>query len=157
MDIVRLGTCSKRKVGATDLQRQQQGTSARAGDKAMGTIRALVVGAGGIADAWFPPLAEEKVEVVAVVDLVKERAEQRIAKYKLKALASDNLDKVLREAKADFAVDLTLPEAHGQVTCKCLRAGLAVVSEKPMASSMAEARKMVRTSEAMGKIGRAHV
>jgi predicted dehydrogenase len=115
-------------------------------------IRAIVVGAGGIADAWFPPLAKEKVEVVAVVDLVKERAEQRIAKYRLKALASDNLDKVLREAKADFAVDLTLPEAHGQVTCKCLRAGLAVVGEKPMASSMAEARRMVRTSEAAGRL-----
>jgi predicted dehydrogenase len=115
-------------------------------------IRAIVVGAGGIADAWFPPLAKEKVEVVAVVDLVKERAEQRIAKYRLKALASDNLDKVLREAKADFAVDLTLPEAHCQVTCKCLRAGLAVVGEKPMASSMAEARKMVRTSEAAGRL-----
>ena len=118
----------------------------------MSKIRATVVGAGGIADAWFPPLGKEKVEVVAVVDLVKERAEQRIAKYRLKALASDNLDKVLREAKADFAVDLTLPEAHCQVTCKCLRAGLAVVGEKPMASSMAEARRMVRTSEAMGKL-----
>ena len=118
----------------------------------MSKIRAIVVGAGGIADAWFPPLAKEKVEVVAVVDLVKERAEQRIAKYRLKALASDNLDKVLREAKADFAVDLTLPEAHCQVTCKCLRAGLAVVGEKPMASSMAEARRMVRTSEAAGRL-----
>jgi predicted dehydrogenase len=118
----------------------------------MGSIRAIVVGAGGIAGAWFPPLGKEKVEVVAVVDLAKERAEQRIAEYKLKALASDNLDKTLREVKADFAIDLTVPESHGEVTCQCLRAGLAVVGEKPMASSMAEARRMVRTSEATGKL-----
>jgi predicted dehydrogenase len=114
--------------------------------------RAIVVGAGGIADAWFPPLAKEKVHVAAVVDLVKDRAEQRIGKYKLRAIASDDLDKVLREVQADFAVDLTLPEAHCEVTCKCLKAGLAVVGEKPMASSMAEARRMVRTSEAAGRL-----
>ena len=118
----------------------------------MSKIRAIVVGAGGIAAAWFPPLGKEKVEVVAVVDLAKERAERRIAEYKLKALASDNLGKTLREVKADFAIDLTVPEAHGEVTRRCLRAGLAVVGEKPMASSMAEARQMVRTSEATGKL-----
>jgi predicted dehydrogenase len=115
-------------------------------------IRAIVVGAGGIAGAWFPPLVKEKVTVAAVVDLVKERAGKRIEEYKLKALASDDLDKVLREVKADFLVDLTVPEAHCEVTCKALRAGLAVVSEKPMASSMPEARKMVQAGEQAGKL-----
>ena len=115
--------------------------------------RAIVVGAGGIADAWFPPLAKEKVEVAAVVDLVKDRAEARIAKYQLPAArASDDLAKTLREVRADFLVDLTVPEAHCRVTCAALKAGLHVVGEKPMASSMAEARRMVRASEATGRL-----
>ena len=118
----------------------------------MARERAIVVGAGGISGAWFPPLAAEKVEVAAVVDLALERAEKRIAEYKLKAVASDDLDKVLREVKADFLVDLTVPEAHGEVTCKALRAGLHVVGEKPMAASMAEARRMVHASEKAGKL-----
>jgi len=116
-------------------------------------FRVIVVGAGGIADAWFPPLAKEKVEVAAVVDLAKDRAEARIAKYQLAAArASDDLARTLREVRADFLVDLTVPEAHCRVTCAALKAGLHVVGEKPMASSMAEARRMVRTSEATGRL-----
>jgi len=114
--------------------------------------KTIVVGAGGISGAWFPPLAAEKVEVAAVVDLAKGRAEKRIEEFQLKALASDDLEKVLREVKADFLVDLTVPEAHGEVTCKALRAGLHVIGEKPMAASMAEARRMVHASEKAGKL-----
>ena len=118
----------------------------------MAKLRAIVVGAGGISGAWFPPLAAEKVEVAAVVDLARARAEERIAKYRLKAVASDDLARTLRETPADFLIDLTVPEAHCEVTCAGLKAGLPVVSEKPMASSMAEARTMVRTSEQTGRL-----
>jgi len=116
-------------------------------------LRAIVVGAGGISGAWFPPLRKEKVEVAAVVDLDRKRAEEAVEKYQLKSAAvATDLDKVLREMKADFLVDLTVPEAHSAVTCKALRAGLHVVGEKPMASNMAEARKMVKASEASGRL-----
>jgi len=116
-------------------------------------FRAVVVGAGGISNAWFPPLAKEQVEVAAVVDLVKGRAEAQIEKYQLaKAFASDNLGRTLRDARADFLVDLTVPEAHADVTCRALKAGLPVLGEKPMASSLAEARRMVRASEAADRL-----
>ncbi|HUU31201.1 MAG TPA: Gfo/Idh/MocA family oxidoreductase [Phycisphaerae bacterium] len=116
-------------------------------------LRAIVVGAGGISRVWFPPLAKEKVHVAAVVDLDRKRAEEAVEKYQLKSAAvATDLDKVLREVKADFVLDLTVPEAHCSVTCKALRAGLHVIGEKPMASSMAEARKMVRASEESGKM-----
>ena len=57
--------------------------------------RAIVVGAGGISGAWFPPLKEEGVDVKAVVDIKKEAAEARIEKYELSAVASDDLAKTL--------------------------------------------------------------
>jgi predicted dehydrogenase len=114
--------------------------------------RAIVVGAGGISKAWFGPLAKEEVEVVAVVDLRKEAAEEKIEKYGLACEASDDLAKTLAERRADFLVDLTTPEAHCEVTCAGLEAGLHVVSEKPMASSMDEARRMVETSERTGRM-----
>ena len=44
----------------------------------MARERAVVVGAGGISGAWFPPLAAEKVVVAAVVDLDVARARGRI-------------------------------------------------------------------------------
>jgi predicted dehydrogenase len=114
--------------------------------------RCIVVGAGGISNSWFPPLKEEKVEVAAVVDLRLEAARQQIAKYELAAEASADLEAMLAKHRPDFVLDLTVPEAHCQVTTTALRAGHPVVSEKPMAATMDEAREMVRVSEETGKL-----
>jgi len=113
---------------------------------------AVVVGAGGISRAWFPPLKEETVNVLAVVDLALERAEERITEYELDAEASTDLGAILAKHQPDFVVDLTVPEAHCDVTCRALEAGCHVVGEKPMAAGMDEARKMVAASEATGKM-----
>ena len=109
--------------------------------------RAVVVGAGGISRAWFPPLIDETVDVTAVVDLNVKAAEERIATYGLDAEASDDLKTTLKRCQPDFVVDLTVPKAHCKVTCEALAAGCHVIGEKPMANSMAEARKMVRAAE----------
>ena len=114
--------------------------------------RAIVVGAGGISGAWFPPLVKEKVNVVAVVDLDVQRAYNRIKEYDLQAEASNDLARTLKKHPADFLVDLTVPEAHCQVTCAAMKAGLHVVGEKPMSSSLPQARQMVRTAEKARKL-----
>ncbi len=116
------------------------------------SLRAVVVGAGGISGAWFPPLAAEGVEVVGVVDLRLENAEQRIAQYELPAEASIDLAGLLKRLQPDFVVDLTIPESHCHVVCTALRAGCHVIGEKPMASSLAEGQQMVRASEESGKL-----
>jgi predicted dehydrogenase len=118
----------------------------------MSDFRAVVVGAGGISDAWFGPLKEEKVEVAGVVDLDLERAKAQIAKYQLDCPASTKLRALLRKAKPDFVVDLTVPEAHCAVTCAALAAGCHVIGEKPMAATMPQARKMVRAAEKAGRL-----
>ncbi len=115
-------------------------------------FRALVVGAGGISNAWFGPLKEEGVEVIGVVDLRKETAEAQIAKYELPAKAMTDVDAALAQLKPNFVVDLTIPEAHCNVTCKALAAGFHVIGEKPMAASMDEARQMVKAAEAAGRM-----
>lgn len=114
--------------------------------------RCIVVGAGGISGAWFPPLLEEKVEIAAIVDLRKEAAEARAKQYGLDCLCTDDLDLALRTTAPDFAVDLTVPEAHADVTVACLQGGAHVIGEKPMAASMEQARRMVAASERTGKL-----
>lgn len=118
----------------------------------MARERAIVVGAGGISNAWFPPLVSEKVDVAAVVDLNIESAKAQIAKYKLDAIASNDMIAAIKATKPDFIVDLTIPEAHCKVTCTALAAGCHVIGEKPMASSMAQARKMVQAAKKSGKL-----
>lgn len=114
--------------------------------------RAVVVGAGGISNAWFPPLIAEGVEVVGVVDLNIDAAKRQIEKYQVDAEASTNLKALLKKTQPDFVVDLTIPAAHCAVTVTSLRAGCHVIGEKPMATSMAEARRMVHAAEESGKL-----
>jgi predicted dehydrogenase len=121
--------------------------------QAMGSARVIVVGAGGISNAWFGPLRAEAVEVAAVVDLNLDNARRQIAKYELHSTtASNDLDQILRDVPADFVLDLTVPDAHCGVTCKALKAGLHVIGEKPMAASMAAARQMIAASQASGRM-----
>jgi predicted dehydrogenase len=115
--------------------------------------RVIIVGAGSISNAWFPPIKTEELKVAAVVDLRLESAQAQIDKYQLSGtVASNDLDKTLRDVKADFVLDLTIPQAHCEVTCKALAAGFHVIGEKPMAATMDEARKMVAASEKSGKL-----
>lgn len=107
----------------------------------------VIVGAGGISNAWFPPLKAEKVEIRGVVDLDVGRARDQCEKYEIEAEVSDDEAAFLRKMQPDFVVDLTVPEAHCKVVCTALKAGCHVIGEKPMANSMAEARRMVRASE----------
>ncbi len=115
-------------------------------------FKAVVVGAGGISGAWFPALKTEGVQVAAVVDLQKERAEEKIRKFELEAEADTDLEKVLARHKPDFVVDLTIPEAHCSVTLTALKHGCHVIGEKPMAASMKEARKMVKAAQAANRL-----
>ena len=49
-------------------------------------------------------------------------------------------------------MDVTIPEAHHDVTLLALARGLPVLGEKPMAATMAQARAMVEASERAGKL-----
>lgn len=113
----------------------------------MAKERVVIVGAGGISNAWIPPLQKEKVEILALVDLNLDTARQRASQHGLDVEISDDLAKTLRTHRPDFVLDLTIPEAHAKVTCTALKMGIPVLGEKPMASSLAEARRMVRTAE----------
>lgn len=113
--------------------------------------RVVVVGAGGISTAWFKAMGDEQVQVDAVVDLDIERAKKRIAEHKLTAEATTNLKAAIKKHRPDFVLDLTVPEAHCQVVCTAMRMGCHVLGEKPMAASMAQARRMVATADKTGR------
>jgi len=117
----------------------------------MANERVAVVGAGGISDAWFKILPKEQLDIVAVVDLDLEKANLAVAKHGLNASAWNDLRKAMRKTKPDLVIDLTVPEAHCKVTCTALRAGCNVLGEKPMASTLPQARRMCRSAAAMGK------
>ncbi|WP_125206038.1 Gfo/Idh/MocA family protein [Capsulimonas corticalis] len=117
-------------------------------------MKALLVGAGGMGRAWGRNLVEnEDVELVGWVDINAAAAAEAAEQLRLSsAFTGDDLSKAIAEVKPDFVVDVTIPEAHRDVTVTALKAGAPVLGEKPMAASMEQAREMVAASEASGKL-----
>jgi len=114
--------------------------------------RVVVVGAGGMGRAWGRNLKDyERTEVVGWVDIRPEAAAEAAAEIGLADIhIGPDLEAVVQAAKPDFVVDVTVPEAHHDVTLKALSMGLPVLGEKPMAHSMEAAREMVEASERTG-------
>ncbi|NBB86517.1 MAG: Gfo/Idh/MocA family oxidoreductase [Bacteroidetes bacterium] len=108
-----------------------------------------IVGCGFIAQAYAEALAAAPgVQLTATMDLAGERAKTLAAAYDAKAYAS--LDALLEHTTAPLIVNLTIHHAHAEVTRTCLKAGRHVFSEKPLASSAAEAHALVDLAAAEG-------
>jgi predicted dehydrogenase len=117
-------------------------------------FRAVIVGAGSMGRAWGRNLASnEEIEIAGWVDLRPGVAADAAAELPLaQVLTGTDLERILREARPDFVVDVTVPEAHHDVTLAALAAGLPVLGEKPMATSMEQARNMVAAAERAGRL-----
>ncbi len=117
-------------------------------------MRAVLVGCGGISDAWFTTDAVRKqVEIVGLVDINEAAAAAKAAQHGFTgAEIGTRLTPVLKKAEPDVVFDCTSPEAHCEVTLTALRHGCHVLGEKPMADTMANARRMVRAADKAGKL-----
>ncbi|MBX3112363.1 MAG: Gfo/Idh/MocA family oxidoreductase [Fimbriimonadaceae bacterium] len=114
--------------------------------------RAVIVGAGSMGRTWGHNLNRcPDVQVVGWVDLDVARAGDAAKEVGFEHLnIGGDLGKVLAETRPDFVVDVTVPEAHRDVTVQALEAGCPVLGEKPMALTMAHAKDMVAASEKTG-------
>jgi predicted dehydrogenase len=114
--------------------------------------RALIVGAGGMGRAWGKNLRDcDQVTIGGWVDIRPDAAAQAASELGLGDIATgDDLARALAEVRPDFVVDVTIPEAHHDVTLASLAAGVPVLGEKPMATSMEQAHAMVAASERAG-------
>ena len=120
----------------------------------MANYKALIVGAGSMGRAWGKNLKEcEQTSVIGWVDIRPDAAAAAAEELEFAGIATgDDLSRLIAETKPDFVVDVTIPEAHHDVTLTALAAGVPVLGEKPMASSMTEARSMVAAAEKAGQL-----
>ena len=118
----------------------------------MQPLNALLIGAGGMGRTWAKNLvANPDVCLAGWVDIRPEAAAQAARDLQISAgYYGDSLATALAAVKPDFVVDVTIPEAHHDVTLTCLNAGIPVIGEKPMAVSMDQARAMVAAAERTG-------
>lgn len=113
------------------------------------TLRAAVIGAGGIAVHGHIPgyRAAEDVQVVAVCDINYERAVQVAQTLEIPKAYADFAEMLAAE-KPDL-VSVCVPNAlHKPMTLAALQAGANVLCEKPMALHYADALEMVAAAKA---------
>ena len=121
---------------------------------------ALVVGAGAMGRRWADVVARRDDLVLAAWvdttrDVVEAAAADLSATGNLQAgdvLVEDDLERALDAVSPDLVVDVTVPEAHLPVTLACLERRIPVLGEKPMTTTVDEARRLVEASERTGTL-----
>ena len=110
-----------------------------------------MVGVGSISGIYLENLTNvfKGVRLVAVCDLIRERAENAQKKYGIPKLY-DTMEELFADPEIDVVLNLTRPYQHFNVTKTALLAGKHVYSEKPLGASLEEGRELVRLAEEKG-------
>jgi predicted dehydrogenase len=129
-------------------------TPGEGGDMMAQPLTAVLVGCGGISRVWLDAIVQiPDLKMVGLVDLLEEAARTRAGEYGLEdVLVGTDLAVVLGELKPDLVFDCTVPEAHVHVTLAALGRGCHVLGEKPLADTMANAKKMIAAAEQAGRV-----
>ena len=122
----------------------------------MKRYRFLLIGCGRISKNHIAAAAanRDRMELAAVCDPVRERAEQKAADCESAAGYRPAVYADYRKALAEFDLDCcavaTESGYHAGIALDCIRAGKHVLVEKPMALSTADAERMLRESKQRG-------
>ncbi len=118
--------------------------------------RAVLVGCGAMSKGWLEALAssalKHRVEVVGLVDIDRGAAAKRKADFNLEAEVGTDLGAALEALKPDVVFDVVIPAARLEVVKTALSRGCHVLSEKPMATSLEDAREMVAAAHKANRV-----
>ena len=116
-------------------------------------LRVVLVGVGGMGQAWLAAISEcPEVELVGLVDLNTEAARAAAVGTGLDlAVGTDAVD-VAGRSGGQALIDVTVPVAHHPVTTAVLFAGLPVLGEKPVASTVAQGLSLAAAAEITGEL-----
>jgi predicted dehydrogenase len=108
-----------------------------------------IVGTGNIAGGYAADAPTyPEIRLVAATDLDPARAAAFAKANGIRAHAS--VDELLADDAVDIVVNLTIHQAHYEVTKRALEAGRHVYSEKPLALRSSEARELIELAAAGG-------
>jgi predicted dehydrogenase len=116
-------------------------------------LRAVLAGAGALGPYWARELVESPdTELVGWVDLDTSRVRAAAAELGVTVPAGTELAPMLREQRPDVVVNVTPPAAHHGVALAAFEHGAHVLTEKPLATSMDEAREMIDAADRAGRL-----
>jgi len=120
----------------------------------MRNIKIGFIGCGAIAkNKHMTSLSKlPNVEIVAFCDIIKERAEEAKEKFgTADARVYEDYNELLKNEPEVEVIHVCTPNnAHSEASCAAMRAKKHVMCEKPMARTVAEAKKMLDTAKETG-------
>lgn len=113
-------------------------------------LRFVLLGCGRIAERHAEHIIK-RGELIAVCDVVKEKADEFAKRYGAKAYYEVS-ELLKHESKADVAAICTPNGLHAAHTIACLDSGINVLCEKPMAITAEDCDAMIKAAEKNNKL-----
>lgn len=110
-----------------------------------------MVGVGCISGIYLKNITEifSGLRLVAVCDLIKERAKEAQKKYHVPKLY-DTMEELFADPEIDIVLNLTRPYQHYAVSKAALLAGKHVYCEKPLGADLEEGKELVKLAKEKG-------
>lgn len=110
------------------------------------TLRLALIGGGLITESAHLPaaIACGEFEVVALVDPVRQRIERLASAFGIEPLLAGTVGEIA--GQVDAAVIATPNDTHAAIAMECLEAGIPVLVEKPLASSVPDGRALIEAA-----------
>lgn len=124
-------------------------------------MKYALIGCGRIATNHIKAVLNNKLELVAVCDVVPEHMENLLRKHNLQEDTSikryTDYQKMIEENEIELAGIATESGIHAEIALYCIEHEIHVIIEKPMAMSMEDANKIIKLSEEKGiKVSACH-
>jgi predicted dehydrogenase len=118
------------------------------------TMKAVLVGCGAMSQTWLGAVAQiDGLAIVGLADLDLSRAQAVATRHGLSdVIFASDLGELLDRTRPDMVFDLVVPAARHAVVSTALAAGCHVLSEKPMAETLDQARDLNARAAAASRL-----
>lgn len=114
-----------------------------------GPVRVGVLGCGNVSSKYLRTVAHRpEISLLACADLDPARARAIAGEYGVGQACT--MEELITHPEVDLVLNLTPPSAHAALSVRCLEAGKHVYSEKPLATTLEDARLILTTSRLKG-------
>ena len=114
----------------------------------MDKVKVGIIGTGNISGIYLQNGKRfESMEVVACADLDADRARAKAEEYGVRGYTVEQL---LADPEIQLVINLTIPQAHAPVALQALEAGKHVYTEKPLAATREEGKRVLETARSKG-------
>ena len=124
-------------------------------------MKYALIGCGNISKKHIASALDNKLEIVAVCDILPEQMERLLTEYGLENDSAikryTDYKKLIAENKIDLISIATSSGAHAEIALYCIDHSINLIIEKPIAMNLTDANEIISRSQKMGvKVSACH-